>query len=70
MKGARAVFPVTMISRPNKSSTKTMGASHNFFLTFKNNQNSLRIPILLICWVLDNFSQITDWPDKIKVKVD
>ncbi len=55
MNGARAVFPVTTIKSPNKSSMKTIGASHNFFLTFRNNQNSFSIPTLLMCWVPDNF---------------
>lgn len=60
MNGARAVFPVTIINRPKRRRIKTIGASHNFFLTFRNNQNSLRIPTLLMCMVPDNFGQITD----------
>lgn len=48
MNGANAVFPVTTISRPNKSRIKTIGANQSFLRTRRNNQNSFIIPILLI----------------------
>jgi hypothetical protein len=56
MNGASAVLPVTTISNPSNNRTKTIGASHSFFLTFKNNQNSLRILTLLMLLVPDNLS--------------
>lgn len=47
MNGAIAVLPVTMINSPNNKRINTIGASQSFFLTLRNNQNSLSMPILL-----------------------
>tara|TARA_B100002019_G_scaffold279505_1_gene281451 strand:- start:701 stop:856 length:156 start_codon:yes stop_codon:yes gene_type:complete len=45
MNGAIALPSVSTISVPNSSKKKTIGASQNFFLTFKNSQNSNSIEI-------------------------
>ena len=51
MNGATAVPSVKTIKVPKRSKKKTIGASQNFFLTFKNSQNSVNIESLDI----DNF---------------
>ena len=43
MNGAIAVPSVNTIRVPNNSKKKTIGANQNFFLTFKNSQNSFNI---------------------------
>jgi hypothetical protein len=48
MKGAKAVLPVTTMSKPNPIKTTTIGRSQYFFLTFMNCQNSDTILALLI----------------------
>ena len=46
MNGAIAVPSVKTIKVPKRSKKKTIGASQNFFLTFKNSQNSVNIESL------------------------
>ena len=46
MKGAIAVPSVRTIREPKNKRKITMGASHHFFLSFKNSQNSNNIDIL------------------------
>ncbi len=46
MKGATAVPSVRKIKNPNKNRKIIIGASHHFFLTDKNSQNSKRMDIL------------------------
>ena len=45
MNGAIALPSVRTMSVPNSNKKKTIGASQNFFLTFKNSQNSNSIEI-------------------------
>ena len=46
MNGAIAVPSVKTINIPNKSRKNIIGASHHFFRTFKNSQNSNNIDSL------------------------
>ena len=46
MKGATAVPSVRKIKNPNKNRKIIIGASHHFFLTDKNSQNSTNIESL------------------------
>jgi len=48
MNGAKAVLPVTTMSKPRPIRITTMGNNQNFFLTLMNSQNSVRIRTLLI----------------------
>ena len=43
MKGATAVPSVRKIKKPNKNKKIIIGASHHFFLSDKNSQNSFKI---------------------------
>jgi hypothetical protein len=48
MKGATGELCVKTMRAPNKNSTRIIGVSHHFFLTFRKVQNSLMIEPLLI----------------------
>lgn len=46
MKGAKAELPPKTISNPKRTSTMISGASHHFFLDFKNAHKSFKNSII------------------------
>jgi hypothetical protein len=52
MNGAKADPSVKTIKKPNSNKNTTIGASHHFLRTFRKDQSSLTIAILLITYLL------------------
>ena len=53
MNGDKAVPSVTIIKVPNNNKDNIIGNSHNFFLIFKNSQNSFKNDILKLFFHFD-----------------